>query len=55
MGLLDRPAAKKEELGRKGQRRRYGQGWPHRTGAEGSVRFADSLRVRSCVLIPLNA
>ena len=42
MGLLDRPAAKKG-LGRKGQRRRYGQGWPYRTGAEGAVAFAVGL------------
>jgi hypothetical protein len=43
MGLLDRPEAKKG-LGRKGQGTRYGQDRPHRTGAEGSVRFAEGPR-----------
>ncbi len=54
MGLLDWPEAKNGGVGKVKDtlRATYGQGWPYRTGAKGSVCFADCLRVRFGVLIP---
>ncbi len=57
MGLLDWPEAKKGWVGKvkDALQATYGQGWPYRTGAEGSACFTGSLRVRPGVLVPLNA